>query len=184
MKTLLLLLVAATTFGQNEKSGVYLTFNDYLNNKLSYEINCKTEKHTIRLNEFLNQPHITVIHNKQKIKLNKDSIFGFVSCDEPFARFQNKEHYYLAEKGVIWIFYEEEPVQQSKGFKLEKRYYFSVTGDGKISELTIGNIKQAFPDNHKFHDMVDAQFRNTNVSEYDTFHKMFKVNHLLHESIK
>lgn len=182
MKTLLFLLITTITFGQNGKSGVYLTFNDYLNNKLSYEINCKTEKHTIRLNEFLNQPHITVIHNDKKIKLQKDSIYGFISCDEPLARFQDKEHYYLAEKGTLWIFYKLVSISQGKGFKLEKQYYFSTKGDGKLTELTIDNIKQAFPSNHKFHDMIDAQFQNTNIWEYDTFHKTFKVNHILDQS--
>jgi hypothetical protein len=182
MKTLLFLLLTATAFGQNEKSGVYLTFNDYLSNKLSYEINCKTEKHTIRLNDFLNQSFIKVIHNDKKIKLQKDRIYGFISCNESLVRFQNKEHYYLVEKGPVWIFYKEVPVTQVKGLKLEKQYYFSAKGDEKIIALTINNIKQAFPDNHKFHDMIDAQFQNTGISEYDTFHKVFKVNHILQQS--
>lgn len=68
---------------------------------------------------------------------------------------------------------------QSKksGVYLEKQYYFSTKGDGKLMSLTINNIKQAFPNNHKFHDMIDAQFQITNIWEYDTFHKTFKVNH-------
>ena len=184
LKTLLFLLITTIAFGQNDKSGVYLSFNDYLNNKLSYEINCKTEKHTIRLNDFLNQSYITVIHHDKKIKLQKDSIYGFISCDEPLVRFQNKEHYYLAEQGFVWIFFKEVPIAQNKGFKLEKQYYFSTKGDGKLIELTINNIKQSFPDNHKLHDMMDAQFQNTSISEYDSFHKMFKVNHILQQSVK
>jgi hypothetical protein len=114
--------------------------------------------------------------------LRKDSIYGIVSCNESLVRFQDKEHYYLAEKGPVWIFYKEVPVTQVKGLKFEKQYYFSAKGDEKIIALTINNIKQAFPDNHKFHDMIDAQFQNTGISEYDTFHKMFKVNHILQQS--
>lgn len=184
MKTLFLfLLVTTTAFAQTEKSGVYLNFNDYLNNKLSYEINCKTENHKIKLNEFLNKSYITIIHNDQKIDISKDSIYGIVYCDEPLVRFQDKQHYYLAEKATIWIYFREDPKSQNKSFHIEKKYYFSVKGDGKLMELTKENLKNAFPSNHKFHDMLDAQFTsNANIAEYDSFHKMFKVNHLLQEA--
>ena len=40
------------------------------------------------------------------------------------------------------------------------------------------NLKKAFPDNHKFHDGLDASFKGKDISAYDAFHKMFKVNHL------
>ena len=188
MKTLFLSLFAVivlSAMGQNEKSGVYLTFNDYLNNKLSYEIDCKTEKHTIKLNEFLNKPYITIIHKGEKYQLQKDSIYGFISCDAPLVRFQNKEHYWLSEKGATWIFYKEENKTENKTFYTVKKYYFSIKGDGKLIELTKENLKYAFPDNHKFHDMLDAQFKdNSNIAEFDSFHNMFKVNHLLEQSLQ
>ena len=175
-------LFALNGFAQNTKSGVYKTFEDYNNNKLSYEIDCKTEKHAIRLNEFLNESHITIKHNGEKIKLQKDSIYGVLSCDEPLIRFQNKKHFYLAEKGTIWIFYKEEQVVQPKGFWYEKAYYFSTKGDGTIIELSIKNIKEAFPNNHVLHDRLDEQFQSITISEYDTFHKMFKINHIINSA--
>ncbi len=181
MKTLLFsLLLSTAAFAQNDKSGVYLTFDDYLNNKLSYEINCATEKHTIRLNEFLNESYITVVHNGVSTKLNKVNIYGVVSCTEPLARFQNNEHFHFAEKGGVWIFYKEVSVSEGKGSKMERRYYFSKKGDGKLMELTAENLKAAFPENHKLHDMIDANSAN-NINQYDTFHKMFRVNHFLKE---
>ncbi len=185
LKTVLFLLIALNAASQNEKSGVYLTFKDYLSNKLTYEINCKTETHKIKLNEFLNKSYITVVHNGEKFNLNKDSIYGFISCDEPLARFQNKEHYYLDEKGGVWIFFRLEGKSSGKTFYTEKIYYFSVKGDGKLMELSIENLKSAFPTNHKFHDMLDAQFNSSaKIAEYDSFHKMYKVNHLLEEAGK
>lgn len=185
MRTLFFMLIAFNAFGQNEKSGVYLTFNDYLNNKLAYEINCATEKHTIRLNEFLNKPYIIVIHDGKKFKLAKDSIYGFISCDEPFVRFQDKQHFYLAEKGSVWIFYYNFRVQENKTFTTVKKYYFSTKGDGKLIALSKENLKNAFPDNHKFHDMLDAQLKDENdIAEFDTFHKMYRVNHLYQMSLQ
>ncbi len=185
MKTILLFLViAVNAFGQNEKSGVYLTFNDYLNNKLSYENTSASEKHTIRLNGFLDESHITVLHNGETIKLQKDSVYGFIAFGKPLVRFQNNKQFYLAEKGAVWIFYNEVSVPEGKRSRIEKRYYFSATGNGELVELTLANLKQAFPLNQKFHDILDAQCNNKNISEYDSFYKMFKVNHLLKEGSK
>lgn len=174
-----IVLFAINVKAQNPKSGVYKTFSDYSNNKLAYEIDCKTEKHTINFNEFLNKSYITVKHNDEKIKLQKDSIYGVLNCDEPLVRFQNKSHFHLAEKGAIWIFYLEKSVSQGKGFKTVREYYFSTKGDGKLIELSINNVKQAFPDNHPLHDAISAQFQSSDISEYDTFHKMFKINHII-----
>lgn len=182
IKIILLFLPALNGIAQNFDSGVYISFEDYQNNKLSYKTDCKSEKHAVNINETFNQRYITIKYNEEKIKLQKDSIYGIVNCDEPLVRFQNKEHYTLAEKGSIWIFYKEMSVPQSKGSKLEKLYYFSTTGDGKIIELSLENIKEAFPENHKLHDMIDAQFQIIDISEYDFFHKMFKINHLIIDS--
>lgn len=185
MKILFFILLTLNVTAQSENSGVYLNFNDYVNNKMSYGINCKTEKHKIKLNEFLNKSYITVIHNDQKINLGKDTIYGVVFCGEPLVRFQDKEHYYLAEKGLVWIFYKMENKASRKTFFTEKKYYFSAKGDGKLIELSKENLRNAFPENHKFHDMLDAQINsNVNIAEYDSFHKMFKVNHLLEQAGK
>ncbi len=59
-------------------------------------------------------------------------------------------------------------------------YYFNVRATGPDPALTLANLKQALPENHRFHDSLDATFGNRqNVAEYDEFHKMFKVNRLL-----
>lgn len=182
-KTILFLLIALNAKSQNEKSGVYLTFQDYLNNKLSYEITCKTEKHKIRMNEFLNKSYITVIHNGLKHQLYKDSIYGFISCDESLIRFQNRKHYQLVEKGSVWIYYRMISKMNGKLITTEKVYFFSTNGNGKVQEFSKANLMNAFPDNHPFHDMLDAVFKNeTDIAAYDAFHKMYKVNHLLQQT--
>ena len=63
---------------------------------------------------------------------------------------------------------------------IEKNYFFSVGVDGEIFPLTILNLKKAFPDNHAFHDSLDLMFNNDwQLTKYDDFHKMYKVNRLL-----
>ena len=62
----------------------------------------------------------------------------------------------------------------------EKAYFFSVGSNGELLPLTIINLKKAFPDNHIFHDGLDMTFRDdSQLTKYDDFHKMFKVNRLL-----
>jgi hypothetical protein len=59
-------------------------------------------------------------------------------------------------------------------------YYFSTGPDGQVRALTLENLRQTFPDNHKFLDSLEATFRGQHkLSEYDEVHKMFKVNRLL-----
>src|SRR5438128_1140960 len=43
---------------------------------------------------------------------------------------------------------------------LEKAYFFSVGPKGEILPLTILNLKNAFPDNHVFHDSLDMMFKD------------------------
>ena len=46
--------------------------------------------------------------------------------------------------------------------------------------MTLDNLKQALPDNHRFHDSLDMTFgAGQDLAQYDDFHKMFKVNRLL-----
>ena len=52
-------------------------------------------------------------------------------------------------------------------------------GNRGCAALTVNNLKQAYPDNHRFHDGLDQTFAPGGVEEYDAFHKMFKVNRLL-----
>ena len=65
----------------------------------------------------------------------------------------------------------------------EKTFFFSVGPNGDVLPLTILNLKKAFPDNHTFHDLLDMTFKHdSDLTKYDDFHKMFKVNRLLEAS--
>jgi hemin uptake protein HemP len=84
MKTILISVLITLCFPQviliaqnDNKSGLYLKVKDYKNGNLSYKIDCKTEKHTIKLHEFFNGSNIDIIHNGQKYTYRKDSVWGF-----------------------------------------------------------------------------------------------------------
>lgn len=100
-------------------------------------------------------------------------------------RFFNNSEYHLHEALAINIYSKQESHQQYKGFKLADVYYFSTGDTGDIKPLTMANLKLAFPDNHKFHDMLDAQFKDgEDLFAYDSFHKMYRVNHLYQMSLQ
>jgi hypothetical protein len=187
MKTKNLLLVSLFLtlslpgFAQTIISGVYKTYDDYTNQKITFGIDCKTEKHKIKLNEFPNKSFITVIHDGKPHQMAKDSVFGYQLCDGNFVRFVDNTDYHLTEKGDVWL-YKKLIVKSPKGSPEPNLNFFSVAGEKPIV-LTMENLKKAFPNNHKFHDALTAQFKNdAELAAFDSFHKKSKVNHLLEMS--
>jgi len=175
-----LIMSSVSSFAQ--KSGVFKTFADYTSGKMEYGIDCVTEKHKIRLNDFLGKDFITVVHDGKPYKLKKDETWGFQLCDAKVVRFQGNEHYPLADKGVLWIYTKEtvKAISQRAGTKIITTYYFSRGGGDGILELTLLNLKATFPGNHMLHDAIDGQFKtDASLGEYDQFHKHYKINHFL-----
>lgn len=171
---------------QTLESGVYLTTQDFLEKKLSYASPCGKE-HTIKLNEFLGKPFITLKHKGSTVKLMKDSIFAFVDCEGIAHRFYKKydSDYLIEEAKALTIYSREENVSTSKGFKVQKEYFFSTALSGELIPLEPEKLKMAFPQNHELHDAIDQFFPQGNgITDFDKIHKEFKVNHFLTKYIK
>ena len=69
--------------------------------------------------------------------------------------------------------------QYARDLNKVSTYYFSAGADGQVFELTVNNLKQAYPANHRCHDSLDQTFALGGVEQFDEFHKMFKVSRLL-----
>ena len=124
--------VAQNTTSEPAHSGIYLTLTDFHAGKLTYEIDCSSEKHKIKLHDFANKSHIDVIHDGMKYTLQKKDIYAFADCDNHVFRFFNNSEYQLHESLPINIYSRQEGEQQYKGFKLVDAYYFSVEIQGKL----------------------------------------------------
>jgi len=166
-----------------QKSGVYTSYADYKSGKMEYGIDCAKEKHQIKLNDFWGKDYITVVHEGKPYNLKKAEIWGFELCDKSIVRFQGKEDFKVSDKGALWI-YSKQSVSANSGktggSKTVTKYYFSKGGDGEIKELTLLNVKGAYPDNHMLHDAIDGQFQSdASLGVYDEFHKHYKINHFL-----
>lgn len=176
----LMLFITAMT-AQGQRSGVYLSFSDFQKDSLSYGIDCRKEKHRIRLEDFLNRRFITVLHRDEKLRLEKAVIYGVLYCDGSLQRFSGKQHYRLEEQGIVWIFSQDFTVSHGRGGgHREKRFFFSKGGNGSIQLLSLLNLKNAFPDRHDLHDELDLRFPSQqDLAAFDNYHNQYKVNHLL-----
>jgi len=171
---------------QNSGSGIYVNAGDYSKDNLSYSYDCKSNG-KIKLHHFFSCKHVDVIVAGKKIRLNKDSIFGYHNCkneDYRFYKTYDEEYRILENKGItIYISYVRISPYNSKGIQLAPAYFFSRTIDSEILPLTIQNLKKAFRDNMKFHDMLDVEFGGGEaLSVYSVTDKMYKVNLLLTQS--
>lgn len=184
MKNLILIaLVTFASFAKAQNSGVYLTASDFESGKLTYGIDCAKEKHKIKLHEFLGKDYITVVHNQQSNNLKKNEIFGYKDCSGVVSRLGLDKHYEIVNPTEKILIYKiETPASKSQSKKTS--YYFSATPGSDIQYLTLMNLKKAFPENHRFHDALDTEFKSDNdLTQYDSFHKVFKINRIFSNAI-
>jgi len=171
---------ATSALATPETSGVYLTAADYQEGRLAFEGDCGSKTHKLALHDVLNKSYVDVTHESEKRRYAKSDLFGFRACDGRDYRFGSNFQYQILESRELYIYARGIPVNYGKGYRTIQEYYFSVGPEGQILALTLENLKQALPNNHRFHDSLDATFGPEREPwEYDEFHKMFKVNRLL-----
>jgi hypothetical protein len=179
-----LMALATTARGQAPPlgSGLYGSAEDFRNHRLTLAVDCKTATHKLRFHEFSGKPYLTVIHGSKPYQVAKDSMFGFRDCDGRDYRFaSNNQHYPILNPGEALLLYkvEQPTVGKNPGYV---HLFFSASSAAPILPLTLLAVKQAFPDNHRFHDLLDAQFQGGDLTVYDAMHHMTKLNWLLRQS--
>lgn len=93
-----------------------------------------------------------------------------------------KKGYTIINKGepIVLYKYIHRIHSPKEAEKFGPKYFFSTEKSNLLQPLTKENVKKAFPDNHPFHDAIDATFRDDkDLSSYDEYHKMYKINWLL-----
>lgn len=171
----------------SETCGIYMNSSDFRNSKISLAFNCKSSG-KIKLHDFFAGKYVDVITNGTKTRLNKDSIYGYHTCkneDYRFYKSHDEEFRILENKGiVIYKSFVNVSSPDKKFSHLALTYFFSKTTNSDILPLTILNLKRAYPDNIKFHDMLDREFAGGEpLSAYSSSDKMYKVNYLFSHSI-
>jgi hypothetical protein len=179
-----LLTLSQSSYAQKDSSGIYKTADDFQNRKLSYAINYKTEKHKIKGSMLFNNDEVKVKHDGVLYTLKKSETYGYRDTKGVEFRFvDNKEYKVLNPGEPILIYVYQHAAHTGKdihrGLYLPE-YYFSKDVASPPQSLTLTNVKATFPENHKFHDALDAQFKSDKeLYAYDSFHKMYKLNWII-----
>ncbi|QEM07109.1 hypothetical protein DIU31_027715 [Mucilaginibacter rubeus] len=182
------LAISQSSFAQKDSSGIYRTAADFQQKKLSYAINYKTEKHKINDDFLFSASKIKVVHEGKAYFMDKNSTYGYKStAGEVFRFVDNKEYKMLNPEGQSLLLYAFSKISTaSKGnVRHYSVYFFSTNASSVPQPLTKSNLKAAFPDNHKFHDTLDENFKTDDeLAAYDGFHKMYKVIRVFESSLK
>ena len=184
--TLLSILSASA---QRDSSGIYKTTEDFQQRRLSYAINCKTEKHKINPNVFFKVAVVKVKHQGTTYTFKKSEVFGYRTCDGKEYKFvDDKEYSILNPTEPLIIYMYQHPAHSGKDVSkgmYQPQYFFSKDASSPLQDFTKANLKAAFPGNHKFHDALDANFKeDKDLVNYDNFHKIYKINRLYSSSMK
>ncbi len=185
-----LIMMMIVTFGfmqksnaQKKSNGLYLTYTDYLNHKLSYSADNRAGSKII-IHEFIGQKDVTVIDGGKKQNIAKSELFGYRVNNNDY-RFYNDKAYQIVDTTGFYIYSYDKLIQQGKGPKPTRIYYFSKKTDTEILRLTPENIAKAFPKNQMFKYMVEVEAKSDiKLDAYDTQSDEYKIKELYSASLK
>lgn len=166
------------------QSGIYMTADDFEKGHLAYREQPQM-RHAIRTDIPLNNSIVKVVNGNESVKLIKVDIFGYRNRRNEDFRFYDDIKYRILDASHIYLYSREVNVVRGKAKSRVTKYYFSRNGEAPVMELTMNNVKRAFPENRQFHDLIDLQFRSdSELLKYDAFHKEYKLQRLLEISSK
>ena len=181
--TIAFLIFVRAAIAQSGQSGIYLTAADFQSSLLTNALDCKESHHAIKRNSFFNKGYITIIDHGQRKRYNKSEVFGYLDCDKNVYRFfDNKEYMILNTEG--FCLYKHEQLENNvKSANTISLYFFSTSINSSPQLLTLLNLQKAFPDNHKFLDLLDAAFKSDDdLIRTDAFKKGYKLIHIYNDS--
>ncbi len=181
---LAIILHSACLMAQSTRSiGIYKTENDFINNKLSYAIDCGSKNGSIRLHNFFGSSKVDVELNNQEYSLQKSELFGYHDCDGSNYRFYGNQMYKIADSNGFYVYTRLEYEPGKSSYKVMK-YYFSKDGNSPVESLTIQHLAKAFSANIKFCYAVKGFTSDSQLAEFDIFLQTYKIKYLYAQSLK
>jgi len=161
-------------------AGVFKTADDFQRGVLADPVACEVASERISAGTSKGLGYIDVRHGTRKTRYSETDAYGFRDCGDRDIRITSGRQYFILETRRVQLLRVEQWVLTGKTFVASSSFYFSVGASGPIQRLTLDNVKRAFPENHAFHDKLDALFPSGgDLIRFDRFHGMFAVNHLL-----
>jgi hypothetical protein len=100
------------------------------------------------------------------------------------VRIVNGQQYRVLRVEPLVLYARERQVIEGKRFTTVVDRFFSTTPTAAVQPLTLEALKRAYPDNHKFHDMLTLAFRSdAELVRYDDHHNEYLVARLLRQTL-
>lgn len=165
-------LFSTTAFAQN---GVYLTAADFAGKNLKYD--------DVNAHIPFRYGKVKVNDGNKTLLLDKSEVYGYRQGNQDY-RIIGNHSYKVMDASHFPIYSRVVETSKGKGRISETQYYFSATPGSELQPLTIANLKRAFPENNKFHELLDLQFRHDQeLVWYDDFSKVYKVKSIYTQAI-
>jgi hypothetical protein len=165
-------LFSTAAFAQN---GVYLTAEDFANKQVRYD----------DVNAYIpfRYGKVKVSDGDKKLLLDKKDVYGYRQGDQDYRIIDNNS-YRVVDADHFPIYSRKVETSKGKGRVAETQYFFSAAPGGELQPLTIANLKRAFPENERFHQLLDLQFRHDDeLAKYDSFSKTFRIKSIYTQAI-
>ena len=190
MKTIKLLITAffaivfvQSTFAGSQKIGLYLTAEDFLNHKLSYETDGSNGT-KIQLHVVFGSYKVVVIQDGKKQFFSKSEIFGYRKDNQDFRYFNNSAYRIIDTQG-FYIYGYCKLVPAGKGPKQAEFFYFSSKPNDEIKPLTMDNLQTSFSKDTRFLYAIEGFFRTDNeLTSYDVNLKEYKLKYLYAQTLR
>jgi len=169
---------------QKINEGIYLSANDFTNNKISFVNNPTNKKYKFHLYEIFNTSSVKIIIDDKTITLNKDSIFGYCDDKNISYRFYKKAVYKIINPAEKILLYSKTSIEgTTKNHHSVTKYFFSETANAPIYSLSKLNLKTVFDKNAYFHELLNVYFESDNeLTSYDGANKIYLLNRIFEES--
>ncbi len=187
-------------FAQHEKEiknseveGLYLTFSDFQNDKLTRPTDKRHEGDKIKLKQFFISPDIISIEQDKETVFHKDSIFAIHLTNGENYRFINRNSCKIVDTSFLFIYSYETTKNELNNFSSRSRlkkvpvtyYYFSTKPHNKVFPLTMANIRTQVLKEPKLHTAVCDEFsRDEMLTVIDSETGQFMINKFILEHIK
>lgn len=181
MKKALFLFILSTTFNSNltaQKSpeGIYLSADDFRKGLISFS-SISNKKYRLDLNVTVYKPTIRIIIGDSTYRFYKDSIFGYRDKNNMIHRFYSGNIYDVLNPEEPILIYVRGLLGGYKNTQTINSYSFSTAANATIQPLTKWNLKNAFPNDPVFHELLDMYFNSDHeLIAYDNFYKTYKLN--------
>ncbi len=171
---------------QSGQGGLYVTYEDFVNQKLTYPVSCSNSSDKIKLNDLFGSKMVYVTVNGEKHGFERTKVYGYRSCDNKNYRFYDKEIYQIINTVGFFMYYQFKTESVAKGSLVKKdAYFFSAEANGQILNLNKANLNRTFAHNENFCYKVDEDFNSEkDLVTYDPYLKGYKIQYLYTESLK